>query len=116
MHNFISFPLGIQTARTHARTHGTTRNDFPVGLTPPNLRYVAYLLTSVFHIVRKCLDLLRSIRRTLQLKAVANLTETQGHSMIGHSKLMNSVKVLQKHNNTEAWVVWGGVEWTHHVS
>ena len=27
-------PLGNKIARTHARTHSTTRNDFPVGLTP----------------------------------------------------------------------------------
>ena len=27
-------PLGNQTAGTHARTHSTTRNCFPVGLTP----------------------------------------------------------------------------------
>ena len=29
-------PLGNQTAHTHAGTHGTTRNDFPVGLTHPD--------------------------------------------------------------------------------
>ena len=35
----ISFFTGLDhtygTARTHARTHDTKRNDFPVGLTPP---------------------------------------------------------------------------------
>ena len=33
--NFLQFRPHYQTARTHARTK---RNDFPVGLTPPNLR------------------------------------------------------------------------------
>ena len=33
--DLICFPLGIQTARTHARTHGATRNGFLVGSTPP---------------------------------------------------------------------------------
>ena len=31
--NFTAFPVGKQTARTHARTE--TEIDFPVGLTPP---------------------------------------------------------------------------------
>ena len=35
-----AFPPYNQTARTHARTNETKRNDFPVGLTPPNLRCV----------------------------------------------------------------------------
>ena len=36
-HDLSEFPPYNQSARTHARTE--TEIDFPVGLTPPNLRY-----------------------------------------------------------------------------
>ena len=38
--DFLQFPPHYQTARTHARTKRTKRNDFPVEL-PPNLRCFA---------------------------------------------------------------------------
>ena len=31
---WVRVPLGNQTARTHARTDDTKRNDFPIGLVP----------------------------------------------------------------------------------
>ena len=46
-HNhFPQFPPHYQTVRTHARTkrNETKRNDFSVGLTPPNLRFWAFCL------------------------------------------------------------------------
>ncbi len=37
-HDLSEFPPYNQSARTHARTE--TEIDFPVGLTPPNLRFI----------------------------------------------------------------------------
>ena len=36
-------PIGNQTARTNARTHGTTRNNFPVGLTPQPPIFIVFV-------------------------------------------------------------------------
>ena len=48
------FSLYNQTARTHARTNETKRNDFPVGLIPPTSR----LFVFCFYMFLRCLRLL----------------------------------------------------------
>jgi hypothetical protein len=73
------------TARTHVCTPGTTRNDFPVGLPPPNLRFNETLARgNGCQTPRKCQILMRHPRGASHKAYIAPwcASDAKGHATI----------------------------------